>query len=356
MPRLAHAFASDNYAGVHPSVMEAIQAANAGHEIAYGEDSVTEELSQLIASEFGEGAQCFPVFNGTGANVIALSSLCRRWESVICAESAHVACDEGGAPEKVAGLKLHTVPTPDGKLTPAHLASQLFDRDSVHRSQPAAVTITQTTELGTVYSVEEVRALCAAAHEAGLVVHMDGARLSNAAAALGLPFKAFTTDAGVDILSFGGTKAGAMAAEAVVVLPGPHAATLAAALPFLRKTTMQLASKQRFISAQLCALLRGGLSRALAANANAMAEVLEGGLRGRGNIALPQPRQANAVFPVLSQALADALGAKFRFYVWNTNTYAPRVQVRWMCSWDTRVEAVEELLRGVEEESAKLGE
>ena len=361
--RLLHSFASDNYAGVHPAVMEAILAANGGHEVAYGEDSVTSvALAGAIEAAFGPGALAFPVFNGTAANVLCLQAAVQPWEAVVCADSAHIQCDEGGAPEKVAGLKLHACAHSGGKLTPSALAAQLFDRDSVHRCQPGAVSITNTTELGTVYSAAEVRALADAAHAAGLLLHMDGARLSNAAAALGLPLRAFTRDAGVDILSLGATKIGGMGAEAVVVLPQPGsgeaaARRLARALPFLRKSAMQLASKQRFLSAQLVALLQGGLGVRLGAHANAMAARLQAGLAALASraVQLPTPCQANAVFPVLPAPLVARLQARFRFYVWSESAYAPDLQVRWMCSWDTSEAAVDELLAAVREELGALG-
>ena len=350
MPRLLHSFASDNYAGVHPDVMASLSSANGGHEIAYGEDSVTAGLAELIREAFGDEAVAFPCFNGTAANVLSLQAILPPWGAVLCADTAHVHADEGGAPEKVAGVKLWPLPTPDGKLRPEAVLAQLFDRDSVHRAQPCAVTIANTTELGTVYSPGEVRALADAAHGAGLLLHMDGARLFNAAAALGVPLRAFTTDAGVDVLSLGGTKVGAMGAEAVVLLRGGGAAAapcgggggLAAALPFLRKSAMQLASKQRFLSAQLAALLRDGLGLRLAAAANARAERLEAGLLALRSprLALPNARQANAVFPVLPRAVIDGLLKKFRFYVWNEAAG----MVRLMCSWDTTEAQVDELL------------
>jgi threonine aldolase len=335
--------------------MSALAAANGGHEIAYGEDSTTEALAALVCETFGPEARIFPVFNGTAANVLGLQALLPPWGAVVCAESAHVHADEGGAPEKVAGIKLWPVPTRDGKLAPEALLAQLFDRDSVHRAQPCVVTIANTTELGTVYTPAEVRALADAAHGAGLLLHMDGARIFNAAAALGASLRAFTTDAGVDVLSLGGTKVGAMGAEAVVVLrggvggapPAPCAggATLTAALPFLRKSAMQLASKQRFISAQLVALLGGGLGLRLGAAANSRAERLEAGLRALGSarLALPNARQANAVFPVLPKRVIDGLLKTFRFYVWNEAAG----MVRLMCSWDTSEQQVDALVEEV---------
>ncbi|MFM7013407.1 MAG: threonine aldolase family protein, partial [Actinomycetota bacterium] len=210
-------FASDNYAGVHPSVLEAIANVNDGHEIAYGEDTETARFQEVVKEHFGSGALGFPLFNGTGANVVALQAATKRWEAIISADTAHIHADEGGAPEKMAGLKLWTVPTKDGKLTPELIESQIFDMGVVHRAQPGVVSITQTTELGTLYQASEIREIADTAHRHGLLLHLDGARLSNAAAALGLGFKDFTTDCGVDLVSMGGTKIGALAAEAVIV-------------------------------------------------------------------------------------------------------------------------------------------
>lgn len=347
MTALATSFASDNYAGVHPDVLSAIVGANAGHAPAYGGDVQTAELQKMAEELFGSGAVALPVFNGTAANCLSLMAACQRWEAVICTESAHVHCDEGGAPEKAAGLKLWCVAAADGKLTPELVASALVGpRDSVHRSQPGAVTIANTTEVGTVYTAAEVRALADACHSAGLMLHMDGARLANAAAALGVPLRSFTTDAGVDLLSLGGTKIGGMGAEAVVVLPsrgGAPAPALTAALPFLRKTYMQLASKQRFISAQLLALYRGGLALRLAAHANAMAARLEAGLQAIPGVKLPTRCQANACFPILPAKATEVLLKAWRFYVWDEKTG----QVRLMCSWDTREEDVDRLIADV---------
>ena len=335
-------FASDNYAGVHPRLFELMHQVNDGHEIAYGDDSVTAELSKQFKIAFGENAEVFPVFNGTGSNVIALSSVVRRWEAVICAETAHINSDEGGAPEKMAGIKLWTIPTTDGKLTPELVKPYLFDIGSVHRAQISVISITQTTELGTVYSAAEIRALADFAHENNLYLHVDGARLSNAAAALGLSFRQFTTDVGVDLVSFGGTKIGALAAEAVVVINNK---LLAEAIPFLRKTSMQLPSKMRFVSAQLIGLLENDLAINNAKHANAMAKRLDEGVRelaelSNGRISVPNPTQANAVFPILPMDLIEQLQKEYRFYVWDYRTG----QVRWMCAWDTKPEDVEGLL------------
>lgn len=201
MTQVWRGFASDNYAGVHPEVMAAIVAVNQGHQVAYGADETTAQLDALAVSMFGAGASVFPVFNGTGANVVALQACANRWQAVICVSGAHINADEGGAPEKMAGLKLYGIESADGKLTPELIATQVYDIGFVHRAQPAVVSITQTTELGTLYSPSEVSAIADYCHANNLLLHMDGARLSNAAAALGVDFKAFTTDAGVDILS-----------------------------------------------------------------------------------------------------------------------------------------------------------
>jgi threonine aldolase len=346
-------FASDNYAGVHPAVMDAMAAINHGHEVAYGEDSVTAKFDELVRELFGPNAVGFPVFNGTGANVVALQAATKRWEAVICASSAHIHVDEGGAPEKMAGLKLWTVPTSTGKLTAELVASQIFDMGVVHRAQPGVVSITQTTEMGTLYQLDEIREIADVAHQHGLLLHLDGARISNAAAALGMSFKQFTTDAGVDLVSLGGTKIGALAAEAVIVTDAStgRGRELAEAMPFLRKTSMQLASKMRFMSAQLIALFENQAELAIknARHANAMASRLYDGVvriaASHPEISVENPAEANAVFPVLPAWLTERLQGEYRFYVWNQETG----QVRWMCAWDTTVEDVDGLLAKLEE-------
>jgi len=322
-------FASDNYAGIHPEVLAALADANGGHQVSYGEDLYTEKLADVVREQFGAEAEVFPVFNGTGANVVALTSLVPRWGAVVATSTAHIHSDEGGAPEKVMGLKLFVVPTADGKLTPDLIATEAWGWGDEHRAQPLAVSITQTTELGTLYTPAEVRAIADYAHEHGMALHMDGARIWNAAAALGVPFREFTVDAGVDIVSFGGTKIGLLGAEAVVVLDP----TRVDGLKFLRKTTMQLSSKMRFLSAQLLALFEGGLGIAAATHANAMAARLRGAL---DELALPgldfsQATQANAVFAVLDNAVADRIREKVRFYDWDRAAG----EVRWMTAFDT---------------------
>ena len=332
-------FASDNYSGVHPEILQAIAAANDGHQIAYGEDAYTARLQEVFARHFGEGVQAFPVFNGTGANVTGLQSMLPRWGAVIAASTAHINVDEGGAPERVAGIKILNVPTDDGKLTPGLVDREAWGWGDEHRAQPLVVSITQSTELGTLYTPEEIRALADHAHARGMRLHLDGARLSNAAAALDLPLRAFTTDAGVDVLSFGGTKNGALGGEAVVVLD-PAASE---GLLFLRKLNMQLASKMRFISAQLIALLDGDLYLRNAHHANAMAARLragvEAGLRDGSisGVGFSQPTQSNGVFATLPDGVADELRKAFRFYDWD----AAKNEVRWMCSFDTTEEDVD---------------
>ncbi|WP_438353844.1 threonine aldolase family protein [Microbacterium sp. CJ88] len=326
-------FASDNYSGIHPEVLAAIAAANDGHQIAYGEDAYTARLQEVFTDHFGDGVEAFPVFNGTGANVVGLQSMLPRWGAVVAASTAHINVDEGGAPERVAGIKLLTVPTDDGKLTPELIDREAWGWGDEHRAQPLVASITQSTELGTLYTVEEIRAISDHVHGLGMRLHMDGARISNAAAALGLSLRAFTRDVGVDVLSFGGTKNGAMLGEAVVVLdPGASAG-----LTFLRKLNMQLSSKMRFVSAQLIALLEGDLWLRNATHSNAMAQrlrsaveagITDGSITG---VAFTQPTQSNGVFATLPDGVADRLREAFRFYDWD----AARNEVRWMCSFDT---------------------
>ena len=332
-------FASDNYSGIHPEVLAAIAAANEGHQIAYGEDQYTARLQEVFRSRFGEQVEAFPVFNGTGANVVGLQSMLPRWGAVISASTAHINVDEGGAPERMGGMKLLTVPTDDGKLTPELVDREAWGWGDEHRAQPLVVSITQSTELGTLYTPDEIRALAEHAHGHGMRLHLDGARISNAAAALDLPLSAFTSEVGVDVLSFGGTKNGAMLGEAIVVL-NPGAAD---GLIFGRKYSMQLASKMRFVSAQLIALLEGDLWLRNAGHANAMAARLRAGVEAgladgaiRG-VEFTQPTQVNGVFATLPEGVADRMREKFRFYDWD----AARREVRWMCSFDTQEDDVD---------------
>jgi threonine aldolase len=323
----ARGFASDNYAGVHPEVLEAIALANGGHQVSYGADVYTDHLQEVFRGHFGGNAAAYPVFNGTGANVVALQAVTDRWQSVICTASAHIHVDECGAPERMGGLKLLTVDAPLGKLTPAGIDTQAYGFDDEHRAQPRVVSITQSTELGTLYSVEEIAAVVEHAHGLGMVVHLDGARIANAAAALDRPLRDFTTDLGVDILSFGGTKNGLMLGEAVVVL-NPDAVR---GMDYLRKSSMQLASKMRFVSAQFDALLSGDLWLRNARHANAMARRLEAAVRAVPGVEVVRPVEANAVFAVLPRDVTERLQKLYPFYVWDEATG----EVRWMTSFDT---------------------
>ncbi|MGW7351101.1 threonine aldolase family protein [Streptomyces sp. NPDC054784] len=338
-------FASDNYAGAHPEVLAAIALANGGHQTAYGGDDYTGHLQQVVRSHFGPYAQAFPVFNGTGANVVALQAVTDRWGAVITADSAHVHVDECGAPERVGGLKLLTVPTPDGKLTPDLIDREAYGWDDEHRAMPQVVSIAQNTELGTVYTPDEIRAICDHAHERGMRVHVDGARLANAAATLDVPMRAFTYAAGVDILSFGGTKNGMLFGEAVVVL-NPDAVR---AMAHLRKLSMQLASKMRFISVQLEALLARDLWLRNARHANAMAQRLAAGVRTVDGVEILHAVQANAVFARLPHDVSERLQKRHRFYFWDEAAG----DVRWMCSFDTTADDVDAFVAALGEEMGR---
>ncbi|MDQ3678693.1 MAG: beta-eliminating lyase-related protein [Actinomycetota bacterium] len=327
------AFASDNYSGAHPDVLAAVVACNADHATAYGADPWTARAQELLRAQFGEQAWCFLVFNGSAANVLCFRAMCRAWESVVCAATAHVNVDEAGAPERIAGVKLQAVATPDGKLTPALVEAQIGRTGDEHAVQQRVVSVSQSTELGTVYSAEELKALADCAHAHGLLLHVDGARLSNAAAALGVSLRTLATDAGVDALSFGGTKNGLLLGEAVIILR-PE---LADGLPHLRKQTLQLASKGRFLAAQFIALLEDDLWRRNAAHANAMAARLAQALADVPGVHMTQPAQANALFAVLPVEVTRELQREWHFHMWNETAG----EVRLMCSWDTTAEEVD---------------
>ena len=341
-------FGSDNYAPTHPGVLAAIAAANEGYAVAYGADPWTARLDERVQEVFGAGALAFPVLNGTGANVVSLMATTSRWAGVVASDVAHAHTDENGAPERVGGLKLLTRASRDGKLTPDDVTAWAGELGDVHRAQPEVLTLTQATELGTVYTVAELRALAEAAHGLGLAVHLDGSRLANAAAFLGVGLRELTTDVGIDVLSLGAAKNGGLLGEAVVVLgpddaptPGAAAARRAAAeaVPYLRKSTMQLASKARYVSAQLLAMLDGDEPLWLrnASAANAAARRLRAGVEALGSdaVRVTRPTQANAVFATLPRVAADRLREQTRFYDWADGETPDRVEVRWMCSWAT---------------------
>ena len=338
-------FGSDNHSGAHPRILEAIAAANQGPALAYGLDAQTTACIDKFKEHFGSGADIYPVFNGTGANVVSISTLARSFQAVICSEHAHINADECGAPESACGCKLLTVAAADGKLTCDQLARHLQGRLDQHRVQPAVVSITQASELGTVYACEEVQEIAAFCHHHGLYLHMDGARLCNAAAALGKGLGEISGDLGVDILSFGGTKNGLLLGEAVVCFhPELSRDTL-----FIRKQKMQLASKMRFIAAQLTALLSDNLWLENAGHANRMARRLAERVRSVPGVTIVQPVQANAVFASLPrQALAKLLETYF-FYTWDEE----KNEVRWMCSWNTTEKQVDDFAAAV---AASCGE
>lgn len=362
-------FASDNYSGIHPEVLAAIADANDGHQIAYGEDVYTARLREVFAAHFGEGIEVFPVFNGTGANVTGLQSMLPRWGAVIAAETAHINVDEQGAPERIGGMKLLTVPAGDGKLTPELIDRQAWGWGDEHRAQPLVVSVTQSTEVGTLYTPDELRSIASHAHARGMRVHMDGARLANAAASLDLPLRAFTRDVGIDVVSVGGTKNGAMAAEAIVVLD-PAASD---GLTYLRKLNMQLASKMRFVSAQLIALWEADLWQRNARHSNAMAQRLRAGIEAGladgsiRDVAFTQATQANGVFATLPSDVADRLRSSFRFYDWGPASggsdqrasddssgrgeEAARNEVRWMCSFDTAEDDIDAFIAAIARET-----
>jgi threonine aldolase len=326
-------FASDNYAGAHPEVLAAIEAANEDHAVAYGADPWTERARAVLREHFGSSAESYFVFNGSGANVVCLRLACRPWEAAICAAGAHVNVDEGGAPEQVGQIKLLTVPTSDGKLTAEMVRAQLTRIGDEHAAQPGVVTITQSTELGTRYTPAEIGELADVAHANGLRLHVDGARLANAAAGLGTGLRETTADVGVDLLSLGGTKNGMMLGEAVVILDP----ALSDGAPYLRKQTLQLASKGRFLAAQFAAMFEGDLWRRSAAHANGMAARLAGRLAEIPAVTITQPVQANGVFAIMPAAAADAMRPTWPFYTWDATTG----EVRLMCSWDTSAEEVD---------------
>jgi threonine aldolase len=315
-------------------VLAAIVRINVGHAFGYGHDEFTQGVEARFSELFGSDARAFFVFNGTGANVLSLRAMCRPWEGVICAQTAHLNVDECGAPEAIAGVKLLTVGAKDGKLTRDLVERMLVRVGDEHVTQPRVVSISQCTELGTVYSRDEVGELAEFAHANGMLLHMDGARLSNAAAALKTGFWDITAGVGVDVLSFGGTKNGLLGAEAVVFL-NPR---LANGFEYLRKQTLQLASKMRFLAAQFDALLTDDLWLRCATQANAMAAQLAKAIDDLPNLTITRPVQTNAVFATLPAAATEELQAEFPFYVWDERMG----EVRWMCSWDTTEDDVDD--------------
>ena len=334
-------FASDNAAGAHPAVLEAVAKANHGHALAYGDDRWTRECEGAFRDLFGDVTTLL-TFNGTGANVLALSTLLGPVDAVLCTDGAHIAYDEAGASERILGAKLIDVPTPDGKLRPEQIDEVSHLLGSPHHAQPAVVSITQSSELGTVYTADEVAAICDTAHRMGMSVHIDGARIANAAAALGgseAALRSFTVDAGVDVLTFGGTKNGLLGGEAVVFLRSD----LALRAEYLRKQVTQLASKMRFVAAQFLAVLADGLWLQLAGHANAMARQLHAAVDGLPGVRLEASPQVNSLFPILDPDLSKQLQEWSFFWPWDPN----RNQFRWMTAWDTTTDDVARFVAGM---------
>jgi threonine aldolase len=326
-------FASDNNAGIHPDIIKEVISSNEGHALGYGSDVYTQEALKIFKEEFGNSSETFFVFTGTAANVLSLSSIMRSWNSVIAASSAHLEQDECGAPEKFTGGKVLSVETQDGKINTEMLERHMHGFDFEHHSQPKVISITQATEMGTVYSPSDIRKIANFAHDRNMLLHMDGARIANAAVFLNLPFRAFTTDAGVDVLSFGGTKNGMMFGEAICFLkPG-----LSNDFKYIRKQGMQLASKMRFISAQYIAYFRNDLWKKCASHSNAMARILYRVLQDVKEITITQPVESNGVFVIMPDGLAEKIQNHFFFYPWNEKIS----EYRLMTSWDTTEEDIE---------------
>jgi threonine aldolase len=332
-------FASDNNAGVHPRVLQAIAAANEGHVVGYGDDRFTEAAVAKFREHFGDDIEVFIAFNGTAANCLGLKALTESHHAVICAEGAHIYTDECGAPEKFTGCKLIPIPAPDGKLTVESVTHAYHGIGDQHHVQPRVVSVTQATELGTVYKPNEIRDLARFAHQHSMFLHMDGARIANAAASLGLTLRAASRDLEVDVLSFGGTKNGAMGAEAVLFFDKKFARDFL----YVRKQAMQLASKMRFISAQFEALLTDDLWKKNAEHSNRMAALLRDELARIPQIKIVQPVEANGVFARVPQRAISKIQERYFFYVWNEE----QSLVRWMCSFDTTEEDVKEFAKFV---------
>ena len=338
-------FGSDNHSGVSPEVIEAIAKANSEHALAYGDDEYTQRLEQLFKDSFGPQARVYLVFNGTGANVLNIDAMCRSHEAVVCAETAHINVDECGAPQRVVGCRLLTVDTPDGKLTPELVKTRLHGFGFEHHSQPKAISISQPTELGTLYTREEIKALADLAHSYNMYLHVDGARLANAAVALGCSFKEMTTDLGVDALSFGGTKNGLLMGESCVLL-NP---ALDVDMKYRRKQMTQLASKMRFMAAQFECYLNSGIWRRNAEHSNAMAQLLKAEVEKVAGVKIMYPVQVNSLFVQLPTDVWHRLQERYFFYDWDEAADV----VRWMCSFDTTEEDIHAFVDALKEELSR---
>ena len=334
-------FASDNNAGVHPAIFSAMLKANTGHVVGYGDDPYTQKAIEIFKEKFGAETEVFFVFNGTGANVLGLSTVTQSFNSIICAETAHIQEDECGSPEKFTGCKLLPVEPVNGKLTPEAVQQHLKGFDFEHHSQPRVISISQVTEMGTIYQPKEIIALADLAHKNNMLLHMDGARIANAAVALDMDFKAFTKDCGVDILSFGGTKNGMMMGEAVLIFDSK----LTAFTKYIRKQSMQLYSKMRFVGAQFQAYFENELWKETATHSNKMAKLLESEIAKIPQLKLTEKVEANGVFAIVPPEIIKPLQERFFFYMWNESVS----EVRWMCSFDTTKEDIFEFIKLIKE-------
>ncbi len=349
-------FGSDNHSGFSPEVLQALADANTDHALAYGDDEYTARLEELFRNTFGQQARVYLVFNGTGANVLGIDAMCRSHEAVVCAETAHINVDECGAPQRIVGCRLLTVDTPDGKLTPQLVKSRLHGFGFEHHSQPKAISISQPTELGTLYTLDEIRALADLAHSYNMYLHVDGARLANAAVALGCSFKQMTTDCGVDALSFGGTKNGLLMGESCVLLnPCLWERDRSGATPqtddmkYRRKQMTQLASKMRFMAAQMICYLESGIWRRNAEHSNRMAQLLRSEVERVDGVKIMYPVQVNSLFAQLPRDVWHRLQQRYFFYDWNEDADV----VRWMCSFDTTEEDIHDFVNALREEMIK---
>lgn len=334
-------FASDNYSGVHPAVMRALAEANAGHAASYGADVFTARAVEKFKELFGDSIEVFLVYNGTGANVLGLQALTRSFHSILCAELAHINVDESTAPEKFLGCKLIPVAAPNGKMSAGDIEAKVQRMDDQHHPQAKVISLSQSTEYGTVYSVDELKTISAVARKHNLYLHMDGSRIANAAVSLNTTLAAFTRDAGVDVLSFGGTKNGMMFGEAIIVF-NP---ALAGELKYFRKQGMQLHSKMRFIGAQFTALLTDDLWKKNAAHANRMATLLQQELLQVREVKITQSVDANGIFAIFPRSIIEPMQKEHFFYVWNEKT----AEVRLMCSFDTTEEEVRSFAKKLKE-------
>ncbi len=338
-------FASDNNSGIHPRLLAAMIEANENHAKGYGDDYYTLKAIEKFRDLFGKDTEVFFVFNGTGANILSLMQTTKTYSSVICADTAHINVDECGAPERIAGIKLITVPNKNGKLFCEDILPHLHGFGFEHHSQPGAISISQATEMGTVYTPNEIRQLANLAHKHNMILHIDGARIANAAATLGLPFKAFTVDCGVDVVSFGGTKNGMMMGEAVLIFDPK----IADGFKYRRKQSMQLFSKMRFVGAQFLAYLADNLWLENAQHSNRMAKKLAEEIKSIPQIKITVPVEANGVFAAIPKEWIEPLREKFFFYTWNEETS----EVRWMCSFDTTEQDIESFVKLLKEFSKR---